>query len=361
MERQILKFSMLIGVLSFVLAVVIGVWRIALTRGFLLPPIPEFLPPHGNIMVGAFLGTLIIFERMLALPVKWLLWVPFLWALSSLTVHLEPIMFKAINLISLIGWGIHRWIAYRTFKHLWNPLIEFIAYILLSLALMKTNGLAESPISAIAGLSFAICVIGVERIELMLGFKKFTAKLVYALLILYSIFLIFNLLVHEMAIEIIGVALIITTIGMFFNDASMMAKFGENKLKTPISALQKFSKETLTIAYIWLLLGGIFLTIWNSIPLAKDVIFHSLGLGFIFTMILSHAPIVLGSTLKKMPKKPPSRFLFYIFQAMTIARLIGDFIALVSLEFWKWSGWITGTFHFLIFILYILNVLRNLK
>jgi hypothetical protein len=242
MERQILKFSMLIGVLSFVLAVVIGVWRIALTRGFLLPPIPEFLPPHGNIMVGAFLGTLIIFERMLALPVKWLLWVPFLWALSSLTVHLEPIMFKAINLISLIGWGIHRWIAYRTFKHLWNPLIEFIAYILLSLALMKTNGLAESPISAIAGLSFAICVIGVERIELMLGFKKFTAKLVYALLILYSIFLIFNLLVYEMAIEVIGVALIITTIGMFFNDASMMAKFGENKFKTPISALQKFSK-----------------------------------------------------------------------------------------------------------------------
>jgi hypothetical protein len=97
MERQILKFSMLIGVLSFVLAIVIGVWRIALTRGFLLPPIPEFLPPHGNIMVGAFLGTLIIFERMLALPVKWLLWVPFLWALSSLTVHFEPIMFKAIN------------------------------------------------------------------------------------------------------------------------------------------------------------------------------------------------------------------------------------------------------------------------
>jgi hypothetical protein len=47
-------------------------------------------PPHGNIMVGAFLDTLIIFERMLALPVKWLLWVPFLWALSSLTVHLEP-------------------------------------------------------------------------------------------------------------------------------------------------------------------------------------------------------------------------------------------------------------------------------
>jgi hypothetical protein len=68
---------------------VIGVWRIALTRGFLLPPIPEFLPPHGNIMVGAFLGTLIIFERKLALPIKWLLWVPFLWALSSLTVHLN--------------------------------------------------------------------------------------------------------------------------------------------------------------------------------------------------------------------------------------------------------------------------------
>ncbi len=361
MVRRILKFSMLIGAMSFVFSVVIGIWRIALTRGFLLPPIPESLPPHGNIMVGAFLGTLIIFERMLALPVKWLLWVPFLWALSSLTVHLGNIVFKAINIISLLGWGIHRWIAYKTFKHLWNPLIEFIAYLLLSLALFKENGLAESPITAIAGLSFAICVIGVERIELMLGFKKFTAKLVYGLLILYSVFLIFNLLVYEVAFEVIGIVLIITTIGMFFNDASMMAKFGDNKFKTPISGLQKFSRESLTIAYIWLLVAGIFLTIWNFIPLAKDVIFHSIGLGFIFTMILSHAPIVLGSTLKKTPQKPPSRFLFYLFQAMTIARLTGDFIAPISLEYWKWSGWLTGTFHFVFFALYIFNVLRNLK
>ncbi len=350
---------MLLGIISFVSAVVIGVWRIALTRGFTLPSIPEFLPPHGNLMVGAFLGTLIIFERMFALPVKWLVWVPYAWGISAILIHLGSPPFKILNIVSLLGWGIHRFIAYRTFKHIWNPLVEFLAYVALSVALFREGGLAGSVESALAGFSFAIAVIGVERIELTLGFKKASAKIVYASLIIYLVVSIINSLFYLLSPQAIGIILLLVCIGLIHNDSAIIASA---KFKTAQLPLHKFAKETLTIAYLWLMFSSIGMILWNQIQaVAKDVVFHSIGLGFIFTMILSHAPIVIGSTFAKMPKRPPSRFLFYLFQLMTVVRVSADLLVANLVEIWIWSGWITGTLHFIIFVLYILNVLKSFK
>ncbi len=362
LHQKVLKGSMLIGIISFVLAVVLGVWRIALTRGFVLPSIPEFLPLHGNVMVGAFLGTLIIFERMFALPIKWLLWVPYVWGISALTMHLEFIGFKILNIISLLGWGAHRFIAYKTFKHFFNPLVEFISYIALSVALLHPGGLSGSVESALAGFSFAIAVIGVERIELTLGFQRKSVKIVYASLIIYLIISILNSLFYIVPIQFVGLVLFLVCVGLIYND-SVIITF--KKAKFPQTPLHEFSRQALSIAYAWLLFTGLSLMLWDLIsPVAKDVVFHSIGLGFIFTMILAHAPIILGSTLAKMPKKAPSKTLFYLFQFMTVARIIADILILIFptiVQFWSWLGWISGTLHFLIFVFYILSVFRSFK
>lgn len=350
---------MLIGILSFVLAVVLGVWRIALTRGFELPSIPESFPPHGNLMVGAFLGTLIIFERMFAFPVKWLLWVPYAWGVSSILIHTDLVYFKVLNLLALLGWGIHRFIAYRTFKHLGIPLVEFLSYVVLTFALFQQNGLAGSVESALAGLSFAVAVIGVERIELTLSSERKTAKIVYALLIVYLLLLAINLLFYNFPIQLIGLVLILSAFGMIYNDPVVISAFKRSKL--PQTPFHKFSMETLIVGYIWIFIAGLSLVLWDFIPMQKDVVYHSIGLGFIFTMILSHASVVIGSTLSKMPKKPPSRFLFYAFQFMTLIRIFPDLFVSNFVELWTWSGWITGTFHFVIFIAYILTVLKSFR
>lgn len=360
--KKLLKGSMLIGIASFVFAVVLGVWRIALTRGFVLPSIPEILPPHGNVMVGAFLGTLIIFERMFALPIKWLVWVPYAWGLSALTIHLDFIGFKILNLIALLGWGVHRFIAYKTFKNFFNPLVEFIAYIALSTALFHENGLARSVESALSGLSFAIAVIGVERIELTLSSQRKSAKLVYVSLIIYLLLSILNSLFYIIPLQAIGIALFLVGLGLIYNDSVIIMAFkgaGFGITKTP---LHKFSRQTLMVAYVWLLFSAISITFWELIQsVAKDVVFHSIGLGFIFTMILSHAPVVLGSTLAKMPKRAPSIILFYLFQVMTAVRILADLLVSNFIELWIWSGWITGTLHFVIFVFYMLSVVRSFK
>ncbi|MFN3135938.1 MAG: hypothetical protein ACK44H_10280, partial [Candidatus Kryptonium sp.] len=262
-------------------------------------------------------------------------------------------------IVSLLGWGIHRFVAYQTFKHIWTPLIEFLSYVALSVALLTDEGLAGSVESALAGFSFAIAVIGVERIELTLGFKKVSAKVVYASLIIYLAISIINSLFYLLHPQVIGIILLLVCIGLIYNDSTIIASA---KFKTAQLPLHKFTKETLTIAYLWLLLSSIGMILWDQIQsVAKDVVFHSIGLGFIFTMILSHAPIVIGSTFTKMPKRPPSKVLFYLFQLMTAVRVIGDLLVANFVEIWVWSGWITGTLHFITFILYILNVLRSFK
>ncbi len=358
MEKKILRGSMLIGILSFVFAVVLGVWRIALTRGFELPSIPESFPPHGNLMVGAFLGTLIIFERMFALPVKWLLWVPYAWGLSSILIHTDLVYFKILSILALLGWGLHRFIAYRTFKHLGIPLVEFLSYVVLTFALFHQNGLAGSVESSLAGLSFAVAVIGVERIELTLSSERKTAKIVYVLLVIYLLLLVFNLF-YNLTPQLIGFVLILVAFGMVYNDPVVISALKRSKL--PQTTFHKFSRETLIVGYIWIFLAGLSLVLWDFIPMQKDVVYHSIGLGFIFTMILSHAPVVLGSTLSKMPKKTPSRFLFYAFQFMTLMRISADLFVSNFVELWAWSGWITGIFHFVIFIAYILTVLKSFR
>lgn len=358
--QRILKGSILIGIFSFVFAILIGIWRIALTRGFILPSIPEFLPPHGNLMIGAFLGTLIIFERMFALPVKWLIWTPYIWGISSALIHIDFPLFKILNIVALLGWGIHRFIAYKTFKHLLNPLIEFLSYVALSIALLSHGGLAGSIESALAGFSFAIAVIGAERIELTLGFNRTSAKVLYLSLIVYLGISIINSLFYLIPVQIVGIILLFVSIGLIYNDSVIIVYVKGFALAQ--GALHKFARETLIVAYLWLIFASISIILWNQIQaVAKDVVFHSIGLGFIFTMILSHAPIVLGSTLGKMPKRIPSRILFYLFQLMTIVRVFTDLFVTVSVELWSWAGWITGTLHFIFFILYILSVLRSFK
>ncbi len=371
-ERLLLKGSILIGIISFISAFIIGIWRIALFRGFELPPIPESLPPHGNLIVGGFLGTLIIFERMLALPTKWLIWVPYTWGISAILIHIDSMLFKILNIASLFGWGVSRLIAYKTYKRLWNPLIEFLSYVALSTALLAKGGLAGSVQSALAGLSFPIAVIGIERIELMLSFTKIrmTTKIVYISLIVYLIISIINSLFYLIPLQAVGIILLFVCVGLIFNDFAVIAplksskavqisSFGSRMMQAP---LYRFSRKALAFAYFWLIISSISLILWNQIqPMAKDIVFHSIGLGFIFTMILAHAPLVIGSAIAKFPKQAPSATLFYLFQIGTIGRIIGDLLFNISYDLWAWSGWLTGIIHLISFILYILSVLKSFR
>src|SRR5262245_47157157 len=169
---------MVLGALCFLSAISIGIWRVAVTRGFLLPAIPESWPPHGQIMLGGFLASLIIFERMIALPINGLIWVPYVYACSALMLNTGNPFVKFVHLFALAGWLSHRWIAYRKFHRWEKPLAESIAFITLTSALMYPGGLSARLEVALQGLAFPITVIAVERLEMSFLLKRIGSRLV---------------------------------------------------------------------------------------------------------------------------------------------------------------------------------------
>ncbi len=344
------KGILLLGGASFVSAALLGIWRLALFRGFLVPPLPDFFPPHGNLMIGGFLATLIMFERMIALQITWLVWVPYVYGGTALFLHTGNPAVQVLHVASLAGWLMHRWMAAKKFRDFAKPLVESCSFIAASGALLYPGGTAASPVVALAALSFPVSTIAVERLELALKMKKAPGHLLVGLLCVWSLAWISSAWSGMPGIPVMGILTFLMTAMIFRFDVQAHLK-GQ-------TGIHKFLARALVVAYIWLFVVALSLIGWNIIPwsIRKDLVFHFLGLGFIFTMILAHAPLILPAVFgRSSVQKPPER-LFWLFQTTTLLRIIGDVFVFCSVALWKWTGMISGVLHLILAVSYFVTV-----
>lgn len=349
--------ALILGALCFLFAIFLGIWRIAVTRGFNLPPIPESWPPHGEIMLGGFLASLIMFERMIALPINGLIWVPYVYATSALMLHSGNPFARYIHFAALAGWLLHRWFAYRKFHRWEKPLIESVAFVTLTSALMYPGGFVARPEVALQGLAFPIAVIAVERLEMSFLIKKTGSRLVLIGLIGWC--LLWNALSWRGIpnLSVMGFITLLLVASIAFYDATLRVA------QKQIDGIHKFLRSALMLSYVWLFLAGLTMTASSQISSAifKDVLFHLIGLGFIFTMILGHAPLILSATLGELSSKRIPLIPFILFQLGTLLRILGDFALMKSVPFWQWTGWISGLIHMISFFGYIATLLFYIR
>jgi hypothetical protein len=91
----------------------------------------------------------------------------------------------------------------------------------------------------------------------------------------------------------------------------------------------------LLVAYAWMGLGAALLIGWDFLPAtAKDMTYHAIGLGFIFTMILAHAPVILPAVSGGAPVRRVPVGLFALCQGMTVLHLIGDAVVAKAPDLW---------------------------
>lgn len=353
----ILRGVMALGAFFFLIAAATGIWRIALTRGFLLPPIPWWLPPHGHLMLGGFLAALIQFERMAGLPIRSLVWVPYVYSLSAIFLHLGHWPITLIHLLSLLGWAVHRWLAFRRFHVLEKPLIETLSLVSLSSALLYSGGLTATPNAALTALSFPVATIIIERLEMPLHLKKSGANILVWYLVAWCV--LWNLLLWFgfLSLPAMGALTLFLTLGVAYLD------IGLRKPNVAIGETYTFQRVALKAAYLWLIAATLVLIAGNIIPgaILKDLEYHLIGLGFIFSMILAHAPFILAAALSRLPPLHPPWIPFLLFQSMTLLRIIGDLSVTVSIPFWGWSGWISGVGNTVAFLIYSATLVRNLR
>jgi hypothetical protein len=124
--------------------------------------------------------------------------------------------------------------------------------------------------------------------------------------------------------------------------------------------LTRYIAAALICGYAWLLLAGV---IGLSLPQlyagsSYDAFIHAIFLGFIFSMIFGHAPIIFPAITKvKIPYHPSFYLPLILLQVSLLLRLSGDFIYMANL---RKAGGILHVISIVLFILVLaVSVFRN--
>jgi hypothetical protein len=335
-------------ILAF-LCLLVGIWT-GLTRlGWELTPLPSTLH-HGAIMVGGFIGTLILLEKIVPLKIKALYIFPILSAASCLLFSVgQPMM--AIASLSLASLGlVLTFLLYLRKEH--GP-VQYMMVIGSVCWLTGNIFLFLRPFyPAVVSwwIAFALFVIISERLELMkfLPVSKLAKTNLYALLLLFLIGLINSF--HGPGSLIYGASLIGISIWAMRYDI-----IGITIHKTKLT---RYIAVALVLGYFSLLLTGI-LTNW----LSYDTTIHSFFIGFVFSMIFAHGPVIIPGVLGISFK--PYHKLFYFWLGLLhiswITRTIGNF--LMDLDLRKLSGAISliGILGYLITVATLIIRSKNEK
>lgn len=247
-------------------------------------PVAEAGINHGLLMVGGFLGTLISIERAMVMNKKIWLVIPFLSGLSNLFFLIGM---QSVGLLLLLSGslGLGLIMHFQSVKH---P--HFHTFLLYAGAVFWFIGnflVWKSGLIATGStwwMGFLLFTIVGERLELsqFLPVPSWSKKALGGLLGVFFIGLLFPF--HGLGNEILGAAVLLISAWLLTFD---MAKVAAKKKEQ-----FRYIGIGLCIGYLWLGVQGLILLLMESHPLFYDLVLHTFFLGFTFSMIWAHAPII---------------------------------------------------------------------
>ena len=269
-----------------------GLWAGLARMGWLLPsPAGQFVLVHGPLMVVGFLGTLIGLERAVALRRWWAYGIPVFSGLSALS----ELVGGSIQLTaSLAAVASMLMIAVFTALYRQYPSEHFIIMALSALAWFVGNVLwfMERAVFSFVPwwVGFLVLMIAGERLELSrlrqpsalirYGFHGAIAMIVIGLG--YS-FIDLSTAIRTTGIGLLALALWLLRFDLVWQSARQ-------------SGLPRFMAITLIAGYLWLAAAGLLWIVFAQFFSAGphyDAMLHTIFLGFVFSMIFAHAPIIL--------------------------------------------------------------------
>lgn len=350
MKKQLLNKApmMLLVVACLILGILTGWFRL----GFDLPVSKVFLH-HGALMTGSFLGTVLLIERMVTFKKKWLFAFPVINAFSLLFFYLNwnQIAFSCLIIGSLglvfVFYLINLKQSDPAHQVMWvGSAMWLVGNTHLLIFQMYAN-------SILWWMGFLLLTVVGERLELtrFLPLSQFKKNILLLLLLLFvnSCVLPF----HMGGQLLTGISL--TGIGIWLLLFDIIRKSIKKQ------GIHRFSAITLSFGYGWLVVAGIFYLFNQSGIIPYDALIHSFFLGFVFSMIFAHAPIILPGVLGLVLKPyHPILFLWVgIFQISLLLRILGDLLSFLS---WKQVGGFINGVVILIFIVNVVGLLMvNLK
>lgn len=326
-----------VWILPFVmLSLIVGIIGGWLRLGWAQFNITEAAFHHGIIMTGSFIGALISMERAVVMEKKAWFLIPIL-AILALPLNLYG--FTQIAIISLVlssaGLTFLMYIQSTRVKEASHYVITLGAFswAVGNALLLKSDFI---PMVVPWWIAFLLFTIVGERLELsrFLPVKKIFIVLLYVLIV--GVFASFFIPFHFGGSRITGI--LIALIALWLLRFDMARKSIKKKGE------YRYIGLGLIVGFVWLLVHALIMIFMENHALYYDLWVHSFFLGFAFSMIWAHAPIIFPAVVKvKRLIYHPMLFIpWLLFQLSLIGRVWASFAGNIELRqfFGVANGWI---------------------
>lgn len=331
---------LILALISLLSAIWAGWSRI----GWRIPVPPSGLVlNHGPLMTICFLGSLISLERAVALKKTWMFTAPILMGVAGLVLIAGISSFSGKIILSLGSFIF--------------VLIQ-IAIVLTHSALYTWALLAGALCALIGNILwlgsyhvhqvvwwwafFLVYTIAGERLELgrVVRLPLFARIIFTALCTLALLGLISTTMKISLGYTLIGICLL--GLGAWFLRYDIARKAILRSVQNNLQ-LTRYIAIALLLGFVWLALSGITVILFSFPPagLIYDSILHMLFIGFVFSMIFGHAPIILPSLFGlRFNFESMLYFPLILLHLSLTLRIWGDLSRQVILR--SWGGLLNG-------------------
>lgn len=336
------------GMAALLLAIYGGLIRI----GWSLPNFQLLLAPfHAPLMVPGFLGTLISLERAVALGKSWGYAAPLFSGLGSLFLILG-LNITAASIFICISSLIFVIVSYTLYKK--QPAIFTILMGIGTILLLVGNflWLIKWPVYKIIlwWIGMPLLTIVGERLELTRIKRIPTAAntLLLCNSLLYLTGTIISIFYHDISKTIAGIAMVIFAYWLLQYDIA------KQTIRQP--GLPRFIAIALITGYIWLGISGIIAVLPQPLISGEiyDAFLHTFFIGFTFSMIFGHAPVIFPAILGTQINFKNSFYLhLFLLHASLLLRFASDIIG------WHYGRKIGAILNAAAIILFLINTVTS--
>lgn len=320
---------------------VTGIWG-GLVRLPMVLPLPAYganwITFHGPLMVCGFLGTVIGLERAVGLRYWWTYAAPLLTGAGS--VMLVGGMLGKLPLVLI------------TVGSIWFVAVSL--YVVKLQPVLFTKVMAGGAIAWAAGNVFWYFDWPINRVvPWWVGFLAFTIVGERLDLSRFQKPSPWSLPVLTCSLSLAALGLVLCAVWQVAGErvfgagllamALWLGRFDIARRTVRQPGLPRFMASTLLVGYFWLAVAGVLMVSFSPLTsgLRYDSILHAFFVGFVFSMIFAHAPVIFPAVLA-IPPVFSTRFYFHValLEAGLLMRVMGDLTSAATVR--QWGAIVSG-------------------
>lgn len=341
--RPLARFPLLaLGMASLLVGVLAGLLRLGW-------PVPGFAAPaaawHGALMISAFFGAVISLERAVALGRGWAYAAPAAAGLGGLALIASAPLVSA-QLLCILAATVLTFGSALVWRR--QP-ASFTLVLLIGTACWLVGNVAwwlGGRISAAVPwwLAFLVLTVAGERLELtrFLPTPAAAKPLFFVILAALVAGAAASFWLDKAGFSLFAAGLLAL--------AAWLMRYDIARRNLRQQGLTRFIAVCLLSGYVWLALAGalgIFGAFLPGHPL-RDAALHAVGLGFVFSMVFGHAPIIFPAVTRVKIPYHPVFYLPWLLLHLSLALRVGGGIAEVFA--WRQQGGMANALALLVFI-----------